>query len=98
TNMEAHGGQVHFANDSAEATKIALEIAQKRGAKLVGKSKSMVSEEVHLNHVFEEHGIECLETDLGEWIVQLAHEMPSHIIVPAIHKNREQIKELFEAE
>jgi L-lactate dehydrogenase complex protein LldF len=98
TNMEAHGGQVHFANDSAEATKIALEIAQKRGAKLVGKSKSMVSEEVHLNHVFEEHGIECLETDLGEWIVQLAHEMPSHIIVPAIHKNREQIKDLFEAE
>ena len=55
----------------------------------------MVSEEMHLNHVLEEHGIEALETDLGEYIIQLDHETPSHIIVPAIHKNRDQIARLF---
>lgn len=95
-NVEALGGQVHFAKDAAEARDIALRIAQQKRAKLTVKSKSMVSEELRMNEHFEKHGIECLETDLGEWIVQLADEMPSHIIIPAIHKNRFQIKELFE--
>jgi L-lactate dehydrogenase complex protein LldF len=97
-NVEARGGRVHFASDAREATQIALEIVRERGAKLVAKSKSMVSEELGMNHALEAHGIECVETDLGEWIVQLARETPSHIILPAIHKNRAQIKELFEAE
>lgn len=95
-NVEALGGQVHFAKDAAEARDIALSIARQKQAKLTVKSKSMVSEELRMNEHFEKHGIECLETDLGEWIVQLADEMPSHIIIPAIHKNRFQIKELFE--
>ncbi|AQS56160.1 LutB/LldF family L-lactate oxidation iron-sulfur protein [Novibacillus thermophilus] len=95
-NVEALGGHVHFAQDAAEAREIALRIAQEKQAKLTVKSKSMVSEELHINDHFEAHGIECLETDLGEWIVQLADETPSHIIIPAIHKNRYQIKDLFE--
>ncbi len=97
-NVERQGAHVHFAADAAEATRIVLEIAASRGSKLVVKSKSMVSEELHINHHLAEHGVECLETDLGEWIVQLAHETPSHIIIPAIHKNRHQVQALFEAE
>lgn len=62
------------------------------------KSKSMVSEEVHLNHVLESAGIEAIETDLGEYIIQLAGEAPSHIVIPAIHKNRYQIAELLSKE
>jgi L-lactate dehydrogenase complex protein LldF len=95
-NARARGTQVHFAADGEEALSIALEIAKKRGAKLVAKSKSMVSEELHFNQRFASQDIECVETDLGEWIVQLAGEIPSHIILPAIHKNRAQIRELFE--
>ncbi|MDB5085954.1 MAG: iron-sulfur cluster-binding protein [Bacilli bacterium] len=98
TQVERAGGKVHFAKDGAEAVAIALEIAQQKNAQSVVKSKSMVSEELHINHHFGEHGIECIETDLGEYIVQLAHEMPSHIIIPAIHMNRHQIAELFSSE
>ena len=97
-NMEANGGHVHFAADAAEAQAIVLSIAKQKYAKLVAKSKSMLSEEVHINHALEEAGIKCIETDLGEWIIQLAGETPSHIIIPSIHKNRDQIKDLFEAE
>lgn len=97
-NAESRGAHVHFAADTVEAQRIVLEIARKRNAKIVAKSKSMVSEEVHINHVLEDEGLECLETDLGEWIVQLAHETPSHIIIPAIHKTRGQIQVLFEKE
>jgi L-lactate dehydrogenase complex protein LldF len=97
-NVEARGQHVHFAADAQEAAAIALSIAKDARARLVVKSKSMVSEEVHLNARLAEHGIECLETDLGEWIVQLAREAPSHIIIPAIHKNRHQVQALFEAE
>ncbi len=97
-NLEARGGRVHFAADAGEAARVVLEIARARGAKLVAKSKSMVSEEVGINHALEGAGIRAVETDLGEWIVQLAHETPSHLIVPAIHKNRAQIQALFEAE
>ncbi|BDI30322.1 iron-sulfur cluster-binding protein [Capsulimonas corticalis] len=97
-NAEKRGIHVHFAKNTEDAIAISLKIAKDKNTKLIAKSKSMVSEEVHLNHYFEEQGIECLETDLGEWIVQLAHETPSHIIIPAIHKNRYQVQELFEKE
>lgn len=95
---EAAGSHVHFAKDAEEARRIALGIAKERNAKLVAKSKSMVSEELQINRHFAEEGIDCIETDLGEWIVQLAEETPSHILAPAIHKNRSQIKALFERE
>jgi L-lactate dehydrogenase complex protein LldF len=96
-NLEARGGRVHFAADAAEARAIVLDIARAAGAQLAVKSKSMVTEEVHLNRHLEDAGIESLETDLGEWIVQLAGEMPSHIILPAIHKSRRDIQALFAA-
>ncbi|MGG1552175.1 LutB/LldF family L-lactate oxidation iron-sulfur protein [Paenibacillus ferrarius] len=94
-NARANGVNVHFAETSADAVKIALEIAQRKQAKTVVKSKSMVTEELHLNHALEEIGVEAIETDLGEYIIQLAGETPSHIIIPAIHKNRYQIADLL---
>jgi L-lactate dehydrogenase complex protein LldF len=97
-NAAAAGASVHFAADAAEARAIALDISRSAQARLVVKSKSMVSEEVGLNHHFEAAGMQVVETDLGEWIVQLAHEAPSHLILPAIHKQRRQIQELFEKE
>jgi len=89
------GGHVHWAADAAGATAIVLNIAQRCGAKLVVKSKSMISEEVHLNLALERAGIRVVESDLGEYIIQLARETPSHIIAPAIHKTKEQVGELF---
>jgi len=97
-NVEAHGQKVHFASDAREAGDIVLRIIAEKEARLVAKSKSMVSEEVGVNARLAEHGIECLETDLGEWIIQLAHEPPSHLIIPAIHKTRDQVQQLFEKE
>ena len=90
-----NGIQVHWAETPAEANQICLEIIQRHNAHRVIKGKSMVSEEMHLNHFLAEHDVEALETDLGEYIIQLDHETPSHIIVPAIHKNRDQIARLF---
>lgn len=98
TNATAAGAQVHWALDGAEAARIVTEIAQKHGVNLAVKSKSMVTEEIHLNRALAEHGIQAVETDLGEWIVQLAGETPSHIIAPAIHKTREQVAELLSQE
>ncbi|MGO0063395.1 LutB/LldF family L-lactate oxidation iron-sulfur protein [Brevibacillus fluminis] len=97
-NARANGVHVHFAETAQEAVAITMEIARVRGARSVVKSKSMVSEELHINHALEEAGIEAVETDLGEYIIQLAHETPSHIIIPAIHKNRYQIAELLSKE
>lgn len=94
-NARANGVHVHFAETSAEAVKIALAITERKAAKSVVKSKSMVTEELHLNHALESIGVEAIETDLGEYIIQLAGETPSHIIIPAIHKNRYQIAELL---
>lgn len=91
----ANGVHVHFADTSEEAVRLALEIARQRSASSVVKSKSMVTEELHLNQAFASRGIETVETDLGEYIIQLADETPSHIIIPAIHKNRYQIAELL---
>jgi len=97
-NARAQGVHVHFASEGKDAARIAMDIAKHRGAKSVVKSKSMVSEEVHINEAFEKIGIESIESDLGEYIIQLANEPPSHIIIPAIHKNRRQIAELLSKE
>ena len=94
-NLTANGVRVHWANDGDEACRIIRNICVAREAKTVIKGKSMVSEEMELNHYLEEQGIEALESDLGEYIVQLAEETPSHIIMPAIHKNTEEISELL---
>lgn len=97
-NARANGVHVHFANTGEEAVKLTLDIAEHAHAKSVVKSKSMVTEELHLNHALESIGVEAVETDLGEYIIQLAGEMPSHIVIPAIHKNRYQIAELLSKE
>ncbi|MEK6303202.1 MAG: LutB/LldF family L-lactate oxidation iron-sulfur protein [Acidobacteriota bacterium] len=89
------GGTVHWARDGREACRIILEIARSHNVKQVVKSKSMATEEIELNEAFEAAGIEPVETDLGEYIVQLAHEKPSHILAPAIHKSKGDISELF---
>jgi L-lactate dehydrogenase complex protein LldF len=94
-NVMLLGGTVHWARDGEEACAIVLELARKNKAKRVVKSKSMVTEEVELNEALERAGIEAVETDLGEYIVQLAHEKPSHILAPAVHKSKEDISELF---
>ena len=89
------GGQVHWARDAAEARAIVLRIAREHNVKRVVKAKSMATEEIDLNHALQAAGIQALETDLGEYIVQLAGEMPSHIIVPAVHLTKEEIADLF---
>ncbi len=93
----AHGGHVHWASTPAEACAIVVDICRAAGAKRVTKGKSMVAEEIALNEALEAAGLETVETDLGEYIIQLAGEPPSHIIVPAIHKTRDQISDLFHA-
>src|SRR6266404_1826947 len=95
TNAEKAGGRIHWARDAAEANEIVKRLACERGARLVVKSKSMVTEEIHLNAALQAVGVAALETDLGEYIIQLAGETPSHIIAPAIHKTKGQIAELF---
>jgi L-lactate dehydrogenase complex protein LldF len=97
TNAERAGAQVHWARDAAEACEIIAAIAEKHAARTVVKSKSMASEEIHLNDALAARGIEPVETDLGEYIIQLAGETPSHIVVPAIHKTKAQIAALFAA-
>lgn len=94
-NVEAHGGKVHWARDAAEARAIILSILRKRGAKSVTKGKSMVSEEIALNPYLEANGIVPVETDLGEYIIQLRKEPPSHIIAPAFHLHKEQVAATF---
>lgn len=97
-NARAQGVHIHFASTAAEAVQTVMEIARHQEAKSVVKSKSMVSEELHVNQALEEEGIESIESDLGEYIIQLAGEPPSHIIIPAIHKNRQQIAEVLSKE
>mgnify|MGYP000220370843 CR=1 FL=1 len=91
-----NGIQVHWAQDGDQANEIILKIAQNQQSKRVIKGKSMASEEIELNDFLAKHDIECIESDMGEYIVQLDHEKPSHIIMPAIHKNTAQITALFE--
>jgi L-lactate dehydrogenase complex protein LldF len=91
----ASGGHVHFARTSDEACKIIIDLAKERGAKTVTKGKSMVSEEIGLNAALERNGIAAVETDLGEYIIQLRGEAPSHIIAPAVHLNQEDVEAEF---
>ncbi len=86
------GGHVHWAEDAEHARQIILEICRKRNAKTVTKGKSMITEEIGLNDFFIEQGVEPVETDLGEYIIQLRGETPSHIIAPAVHLNKEQVE------
>ncbi|MCO1604001.1 LutB/LldF family L-lactate oxidation iron-sulfur protein [Desulfosporosinus nitroreducens] len=94
--MEQRGVHVHLAKTPADAVGIVRNIVREHDAKNVLKSKSMISEEIHLNHALEEDGAAVVETDLGEYIIQIAGEPPSHIIVPAMHKTRQQVADLFE--
>ncbi len=93
--VEHNGGQVHWASTPQQATDIVVDLCRDANASKVTKGKTMVGEEVGLNEALEQAGISPVETDLGEYIIQLAHEPPSHIIAPAIHKTREQITKLF---
>ncbi len=93
----AQGGHVHWARDAAEACELVLGICRAAGARTVTKGKSMVSEEIALNEHLQRHGIEPVETDLGEYIIQLRGEHPSHIIAPAIHLNLDQVADTFHA-
>ncbi|GAB3371061.1 lactate utilization protein B [Azotobacter armeniacus] len=94
-NLTRNGVKVHWAETVDEANAIVLQIAEAHQAKQVIKGKSMVSEEMEMNHFLERHGIEALESDMGEYIIQLDHEKPTHIIMPAIHKNARQVAHLF---
>jgi len=94
-NFQKRGGKVIWANDAAEANAEILSILQKANAKTVVKSKSMVTEEIELNEFLEHHDIESLETDLGEYIVQLLGQKPYHIVTPAMHLSKEDIAKLF---
>ncbi len=96
--VEARGGHVHWARDGAEARRIIQSILQQRGVKKVVKSKSMTTEEIHLNPALEQAGIQVVETDFGEYIIQLARQRPSHLVAPAIHMTVEQIAEVLSQE
>lgn len=93
--VQAQGGKVCWAGNAEDATRYIQAIARRVNAKVVTKSKSMASEEVHLNDALQAVGAEVVETDLGEWIIQLANEPPSHIIAPAVHKTRGDVAEIF---
>jgi len=94
-NFQKRGGKVIWANDAEEAQHEILQIMQRANAKTVVKSKSMVTEEIHINEFLEQHNIESLETDLGEYIVQLLGQPPYHIVTPAMHLSKEDIAALF---
>lgn len=96
-NVVQSGGQVHWARNAQEACETVMAICREAGAKTVTKGKSMVAEEIGLNAYLDDRGIERVETDLGEYIIQLRDEPPSHIIVPAVHVTKEQIGETFRA-
>ncbi|PKH03217.1 iron-sulfur cluster-binding protein [Psychromonas sp. MB-3u-54] len=96
SNCIKNGIQVHWAETTEQANSIIAGIAGQHNAKNIIKGKSMVSEEIELNHEMEKLGIECLESDMGEYIVQLDGDKPSHIIMPAIHKNKQEVSDTFE--
>jgi L-lactate dehydrogenase complex protein LldF len=94
-NFTARGGKVIWAEDATEALQAILQICQDKKARMIVKSKSMVSEEIHLNDFLEKNGIEPVETDLGEYIQQLDDEAPYHIVTPAMHNSKEDVAKLF---
>jgi L-lactate dehydrogenase complex protein LldF len=96
-NVERLGGHVHFADTGDEAREIVLGLCRDKGVRMAVKSKSMATEEIELNDALERAGVTPVETDLGEYIIQLAREKPSHIIAPAIHKTKGQVAELISA-
>jgi L-lactate dehydrogenase complex protein LldF len=96
-NVVANGGHVHWCRTPGEAREAVLAICRRLGARTVTKGKSMVAEEIGLNEYLEENGVVPVETDLGEYIIQIRHEPPSHIIAPAIHLVKEQVAESFRA-
>ncbi|HEY2043217.1 MAG TPA: LutB/LldF family L-lactate oxidation iron-sulfur protein [Jatrophihabitans sp.] len=98
SNVIARGGQVHWARDADEANRIVADLVAATGAHEVIKVKSMATQEIALNEYLASKGISAIETDLAELIVQLGHDRPSHILVPAIHKNRTEIRDIFLAE
>lgn len=93
--VTALGGHVYWARDAEAACRYVVNLAKQRGVTLAVKGKSMMAEEIELNERLEQAGVTPVETDLGEYIIQLAHEPPSHIIAPAIHKSKQQVSELF---
>jgi iron-sulfur cluster protein len=93
--VEANGGTVYVADDAADANRYVREVCREKEADRLVKSKSMTSEEIEVNEFLERDGVDVVETDLGEWVLQVADEAPSHIVAPAIHKSREGIAELF---
>lgn len=94
-NVVARGGQVIWCRDAADVCDFVLNLAKRRGTEIIVKSKSMTTEEVHLNAHLERHQLESVETDLGEWILQLSHERPYHIVAPALHKTRYDVADIF---
>jgi iron-sulfur cluster protein len=94
-NAEAAGATVYLAKTASDANAYIADLAKAKGVKLAAKSKSMASEEIHLNRALESSGVKALETDLGEWIIQLAGQRPSHMVMPAIHMFKEEVAELF---
>ena len=95
-NVAKRGGHVYFAETAEEASAYIREVIEKKNARKVVKSKSMVTEEIHLNATLEEAGCQVIETDLGEYILQVDdHDPPSHIVAPALHKNKEQVRDVF---
>ena len=97
-NAEARGATVFRTSDPAKVREYILKVAQENGVKSIVKSKSMATEEIHLNPYLEKAGIAVSETDLGEWIIQLAGQTPSHMVLPAIHMTREEVSDLFSKE
>jgi L-lactate dehydrogenase complex protein LldF len=97
-NVIAHGGVVHWATDAEEANRIVTDLVRAQGVDEVIKVKSMATQEIGLNEYLEDNGIAAVETDLAELIVQLGHDKPSHILVPAIHRNRTEVRDIFLAE
>jgi L-lactate dehydrogenase complex protein LldF len=94
-NVVAHGGKVIFCKDGDEVADFVLGLAKQRSARLIVKSKSMTSEEIHFNERLERHQLEAVETDLGEYILQLAHQRPYHIVAPALHMTRYDVADVF---
>ena len=94
-NVQAHGGKVVWCKDGSEVADFVLSLAKEKGSRLIVKSKSMTTEEIDLNERLEKHDLEAVETDLGEYILQLAHHKPYHIVAPALHLTRYDVADVF---
>ena len=95
TAVEARGGQVYYAKTAEDATRYVCDLARAKNLKRAVKGKSMISEEIELNHHLADAGVDVVETDLGEWVVQLGDDHPSHIVMPIIHRTRHEVADLF---